>query len=211
MNYKKVKFDDVSLKTFEQFQNIKVVVFDFDGTLYKDIDWTGFSEFFIDSIREMFPQLTKNQFEDMLARHNVSSESVMEDIARVFKLEKNSTKQFVDFLDTIKFEGNFTKAKAFPKRLLEDLSQNYRLFILSNSSGPNIQFVSQKINLNLTPFEKILSNRFEVDDLSKTKKLKELLIELNISPNQVLMVGDSIENDLNPARNLGMQTLLMLD
>lgn len=211
MDFKNVKFSDVSLATFEQFKSVKAIVFDFDGTLYKNIDWTGFYEYFIKGVKKLFPQLTQKQFENLLKKHNVFEDSVMEDMARLFKAEKNSTKQYVEYLKTVKFDGDFSKAKAFPEDILEVLSKKNKLYILSNSSGENIKYLSPKIGLNLSYFEDILSNSFDIDDMSKTKKLKELLSYINIPAKQILMVGDSVQHDLIPAKNLGMQTLLMED
>ena len=211
MKFKKVKFDDISPQTFEHYNDIKVIVFDFDGTLYKNIDWTGYDKHVLKGIRKYFSELTDSQYEQMLVKHNVQEDTVTEDLARLFRDEKGSTELYVEYMDSLKFEGDFSNAKIFSEELLSQLSKKVKLFVLSNSSVPNIKFVCNKINLNLNAITKIYSNRFDVDDLSKTKRLKELIAELDVIPSQVLMVGDSIVNDLIPARKLGLKTLHVVD
>lgn len=211
MRFKKVKFDDITLQTFIPYKDTKVIVFDFDGTLYKNIDWTGYDKYVLNGVRKYFSNLTDNQFEQLLIKYNVREDTITEDLAVLFKNEKGSNKLYLEFIDTLKFEGDFTNAKVFSEKLLEELSKKYKLFVLSNSSVPNIKFVCKRINLSLKSIIKIYSNRFDVDDLSKTKRLKELLQELNVAPQQVLMVGDSLVNDLIPARKLGLKTLHVVD
>ena len=69
--------------------------------------------------------------------------------------------------------------------------------------------MSKKIGLDITSFEKILSNNFEKEDLSKSKVIEDIFKTEKLDANSVLMVGDSKKYDIDPAKKLEMQTLLV--
>lgn len=206
---KKTNYKDVSLNLFDSFKNIKLIVFDFDDTLYQNIGWHGFNDFVLKNTKEIFANLSQTEFENMLCKYNFTGDRIIESLAYITLKEKGSTKEFCRFVESIKFEGDYTAVKIFPADILKDLAKKYTLYILSNSSVPNIKFVSSRINLDLKPFKKIYSNQFKKEDLSKTKRLKDILKQSKLNPSQILMVGDSIQYDLLPAKQLGMQVLLV--
>lgn len=210
-NLKKSNYKKISVKAFENFKDIKAVIFDFDNTLYKDIDWVGYDEFVIENMKKIFSHLSEEEFEKMLKKHNFNGDRVIEFFAEVCVKELNSTKKFWPFIRDIKFDGDYSKVKLFPHDVLVELSKKYDLYILSNSSVPNIEFVAKRINLDLSMFKKLFDNKFKEDDLTKARSMKDILDFTKLPPNQILMVGDSIYHDLLPAQKLGMQVMLIED
>ena len=45
--------------------------------------------------------------------------------------------------------------------------------------------------------------------MTKTPYMKKIIDETGFAPNEILMVGDSYQNDIIPAKQLGMQTYLV--
>lgn len=206
---KKVNYSNICLEDFEKFKGLKAIVFDFDNTLYKDIDWLNYNDFVVENVRKIFDNLTDIEFENLLKKYNFNGDRVIEFFAKVCLDELGSTKKFWDFVKDIKFDGDYSHVKLFPHQILEELSKNYTLYILSNSSVDNIKYVSKKIGLDLSFFKKIYDNKFKEDDLTKARSMKDILRESKLQPSQILIVGDSIVHDLLPAKNLGMKVMLV--
>ena len=212
MKFVSVDYDTINLDTFKNFDGIKVIVFDFDFTLYKGLEWKGYNEFFISSIRKLFLDLSDDEFCTYLKKYHItSSDRVSENTARLMIDLYGSAEKLVDFLKIIKFPANWKEARIFPNELLEELGKRYKLYILSNSARENIEFVSSNLGIELKFFSDILPNNFEKEDLSKMHRLREILLRENVGADQILMVGDSVEYDLEPARRLGAKTLLISD
>ena len=206
---KKANYENICLNDFEKFKGLKAIIFDFDNTLYKDIDWLNYNEFVVENVRKIFAYLTDEEFENLLKKHNFNGDRVIESFAKICLEELGSTKKFWNFVKDIKFDGDYSHVKLFPRQILEELSKKYTLFILSNSSVDNIKYVSKQINLDLRFFTKIYDNKFKEDDLTKARSMKDILNESQIKPQQILMVGDSIVHDLIPAKSLGMKVMLI--
>ena len=212
MRFVTTNYNTINYKTFEKFKDVKVIIFDFDDTLYKYLKWTGYNDFFINNVRNMFPELTNNQFNFYLKKYKIiNSDRVSENTAKLLLDLHGSTAQLVNFLNTIKYPCNWAEGQIFPQSLLEKLSKKYKLFIVSNSSEPNIKFVSKNMGINLKFFTSILSNKFDIIDLTKVSVFKKIIKNENLLPSEFLMVGDSIKYDLLPAKKLGFKTLLIKD
>lgn len=203
------KFDNLNIKTFKNFKNLKLIIFDFDDTLYRNLSWKGYNEFFMLNIRKIFSSYTDKEFKNLLIKHDYNENRSSETIAKVFLSEFGSTKKLVEFLNSIKYETDWENAILFSQEILQYLNNKYKLIIVSNSSEENINFVSKNIGLDLSVFYKISSNKFNKEDLSKAKVIKDILNLENLKPSQVLMVGDSMEYDILPAKQLGLNTLLL--
>lgn len=212
MRYVTTNYDQISLKTFEKFKNIGIVIFDFDDTLYKYLNWKGYNEFLIENIRKFFVDLSDEQFNYLLKKYKIiNSDRVVENTAKLLLDMHGSTKELVNFLKTIKFPCNWQEGKILNQNLLKELSKRYKLIIVSNSSKENIKFVSKNMGINLKYFAKILSNQFNKEDLTKSSVFKQIIKSENLPPCKILMVGDSIKHDLLPAKKLGIKTLLIKD
>ena len=212
MRYSSTNYNEINLKTFENFKNIKVIIFDFDGTLYKYLEWKGYNQFFIKGIRKLFPELSDDEFNFYIKKYKIlNGDRTSERTAKLLLDLHNSTKGFYNFLKTVDFACNWEDGEIFPQELLEKLSKKYKLIIVSNSAEENIKFVSKNMGIDLKYFKEIISNQFKKEDLTKAYNLKKILKKENVLPSQILMVGDSYKYDLKPARELGFRTLLIKD
>jgi len=203
------KFDDISMQTFDKFKGVKAIFFDFDFTLYCNLSWDGFDEWFVDTCYKLFPELTKAEYFKMLKDNNFILDRAVESMAKLLFIKNKDMKGFLKIVDSIKYETNFEQAKVFSNTLLKQLAQTKKLYIVSNSSNENIKFVASKIGLDLSSFTKIFSNRFYKKDLSKIPIYKKARKDAGVQFSEILSVGDSIEHDITPSKKMGMQTLLI--
>ncbi|MGE5430310.1 MAG: HAD family hydrolase [Syntrophomonadaceae bacterium] len=89
--------------------------------------------------------------------------------------------------------------------MLQRLSKNYELGVISNFYG-NLAHVLKELGL-FEFFSLIMDS--EVNGLRKpdTRFYLQLLEETTFAPDEIIMVGDSYENDIVPSKNLGFKTI----
>lgn len=93
------------------------------------------------------------------------------------------------------------------KTVLEALAKKYPLVLVSNFYG-NIETVLEDFGI-LGCFKKVVESA-KVGVRKPDSEIFELGVKaLGLKPEEVLVVGDSIKNDINPARKIGCQTLLL--
>lgn len=93
------------------------------------------------------------------------------------------------------------------KEVLEELSKNYPLILVSNFYG-NIETVLKDFGI-LQCFKKVIESA-KVGVRKPDAKIFELGVKaLGFKPEEILVVGDSVKNDIDPARKIGCQTLLI--
>lgn len=93
------------------------------------------------------------------------------------------------------------------KEVLEELAKKYPLVLVSNFYG-NIETVLEDFGI-LGCFKKVIESA-KVGVRKPDPAIFELGVNaLGVKPEEVLVVGDSIKNDIEPAKKLGCQTLLL--
>lgn len=93
------------------------------------------------------------------------------------------------------------------KEVLEKLARTYPLVLVSNFYG-NIETVLADFGI-LGCFKKVIESA-KVGVRKPDSKIFELGVKaLGLKPEEVLVVGDSIKNDIEPAAKIGCQTLLL--
>lgn len=93
------------------------------------------------------------------------------------------------------------------KEVLEQLAKKYPLVLVSNFYG-NIEAVLEDFGI-LECFKKVIESA-KVGVRKPDAKIFELGVKaLGMKPEEVLVVGDSIKNDIDPAKSIGCQTLLI--
>ena len=93
------------------------------------------------------------------------------------------------------------------KTVLEELSKKYPLVLVSNFYG-NIETVLKDFGI-IECFKKVVESA-KVGVRKPDPAIFELGVKaLGMKPEEVLVVGDSLKNDIEPAKKLGCQTLLL--
>ena len=80
---------------------------------------------------------------------------------------------------------------------------------MSNSSESVIRFDCEKLGIDTTVFTEIVQNRFDPKDLSKKADYIAVMQKENATADETLVVGDSNFYDIDPAKELGMNTILL--
>jgi len=187
---------------------VKVILFDFLGTLVENGVWSPMKQ-------------VKNilRIEQPFSEYVVRMETAM---------MTSTFRQLKDAFDAI---GNEFGVRIYPKQMdllvgmwnkswmlakpyaeteeaLEELSKKYKLIVVSNTDCFSAGNVIKKFDL-----EKFFSRIFwsyEVGLIKTNPQMfKQILAELEVEPEEVVMVGDSIESDMIPASKIGIKTVLI--
>ncbi|MCH5235873.1 MAG: HAD family hydrolase [Muribaculaceae bacterium] len=204
--------------------NIKGIIFDYGGTLDTGGDhWShvirdGWNKAGIAANDALFREAyvygeqELERVEHILPNHNFSD---VLDIKMQIELQylaqtgnfppaqvEEKAKEIADYCYNVAKE-NVSKSKV----VLEELSKKYPLVLVSNFYG-NIESVLKDFGI-LDCFKKVIESA-KVGIRKPDSAIFELGVKaLGLKPEEVLVVGDSIKNDINPAKKLGCQTILI--
>ncbi len=191
----------------------KVLIFDFDGTLYsgKNI-FSKIPEFIQANKRKMLPRLTDQQYTQIIHENPSWNDAWYgNDLARnIYILEEKypnfniSIKDFLDWEASCLEPVEIDKNEVVDIEFLKMLCENYPVYLVSNSLPNHLKHYSSILGINLKWFKGIMSNRFYKKDLTKKIYYQRILNKENINPKNVFVFGDSNRSDLVPARELGI-------
>jgi 2-haloalkanoic acid dehalogenase type II len=100
--------------------------------------------------------------------------------------------------------------KAYPETLdvLHKLKKNYKLAMISNTFYQSFKGLEKKFKLNEI-FDVILKS-YETKILKPDSRLFERAIKkLKVNKNEIIAVGDSLEDDMKPAKRFGIKCVLI--
>ncbi|MEB7792178.1 HAD family hydrolase [Enterococcus faecalis] len=201
--------------------NIKLIVFDLDNTLY------DFNENWKKGHREIFRELLLDNEID----YNIFMDVYIKEDLRLWKHLSNgdiTLKELRIFrvVNALKFfgkefttrEGQHFYESMFKylissitidneiNDLLEKLSVSCELVMLTNGFSNE-----QNLKINKLGFKDYFSKIYISEDIGIEKPdirvFQRILTDKNISPENVLMIGDSLDNDILPAEKIGINTL----
>lgn len=199
----KIKYKLKKIKFNFKINACDIIVWDYDGTLYQN-DFIGkkLKNFYIDYLQK------KVKFDFDEKWFDIESEKQGTWAKTVAAYTNQSIKEIIDTV-----EKNFQKHQYLKKNL--DLVEKIKLlknkkhFILSNSKTDDIKKGLKKIgfkNTNLV-FTKIIG-RDNCQHLKPNIEAFKDIQKMSHSPfHKHLMIGDSIQDDLEPAKIVGFKTM----
>lgn len=198
---------------------IKCFIFDFDDTLYYNINWTSWNNLIRNWTREHFDSYTDEEYKTLL-KNNLDKSQIEqgEDIIRLLIKTEGSAKAFLDFRETA--DKNLSEeeknATTVPNSELKKFAsqcknKNGKMIIVSNNTLQGINTFARYHNIDLELFDEILVNKYPAEDFSKKHLYEEVLKKYGFSPCEVLVIGNNFKSDLLPAKSLKMHTFLCKD
>ncbi|MBN3265529.1 HAD-IA family hydrolase [Pectobacterium brasiliense] len=202
---------------------IKLILFDLDDTL---VDHHAGARRAIQEISNLMIKLNYADdlydFTDFFRAYNVRNSALWSqfesgeiDIATLLEIRfiyiydwfgvKNSDYKIIEELYWNTYVENCSlKSDWFP--LLQQLSFNFPLVICSNG----MEFIQRrklKYTNTLSFFSRFYFGSHYPDCKPEPRFFTKILLDFKVQPESALMIGDSINNDILPCKNLGMKTL----
>lgn len=92
------------------------------------------------------------------------------------------------------------------KKTLKDLKKDYKLIVLSNLSSTQSDIVQR---YNLKDFFDDIFFSYEIEEIKSEGGFDKILSITGYSPNELIMVGDSMESDIKAAEKAGIKAILV--
>ncbi|HLD00658.1 MAG TPA: HAD family hydrolase [Candidatus Nanoarchaeia archaeon] len=187
---------------------IQAILFDFWGTLVENGVWSPVKQIrTILDIKIPFPEYVVRMEMAMMSSRFDSLKEAFEEVGREFdlKLDQDLIDQLIGL-----WNKSWMLAKPYPEtvEILTELSQKYKLGLVSNTDYFSIKNVLEKFNLSHY-FTKIFLSCDMGMIKSDLQFMPKVLAALSLDPEDCLMVGDSIESDIKPAENNGVKSILI--
>lgn len=190
----------------KDFSEIKVLIWDLDGTLYQ-------------SQKDLLEAMHGAQVKILEEHKNLSFDEASKLLNETVQIHKGITKSLSalgcgDRISIIRKIENLVNKAAFLKvdpklQFIFQKLSSFRHFLLSDTTHAVIEKELEALGLSSSIFEQIIG----VDDTKTTKPdlsfFKSTLDNTGLPPNQHLSIGDRVQIDLVPAKQLGMKTCLV--
>ena len=186
---------------------IKVIIFDFDETLYYSPNILRLSlEYKRQALMDM-KGCTQAEADELLARYGYTLEN---------KHAEAFGNNMVNFGLTEEIWNEYKKEKTFvppanevevlPNDLLKSLANKYKLYIVSRDIYENIVMKCKLYKIDLSNFSAVICPRAENNYFTPADKstfYSEILRENDISASQAIVFGDRYKVDIAPILTLG--------
>ena len=185
-------------------EKLKVVIFDFDDTIYNISSWKNWGPY----VKEMLTEILGSQdnAEKFVEKHNISYSTNGQQIAVALIHELGSAKKMCEYLSKNIFDiWAGTTITHLTNEDFQPIIGKYKLYVLSNSPTTYVLKHLEKMGIDENIFDKICQNDFESNNPTKQVIYKNILKKENLKPDEAVMIGDSYLNDIVPAVELGMQ------
>ncbi len=193
---------------------IKAICFDYYGTLADaGQPFITLKNWFAKALETTNPQVNPDAFHMQFTRQRVALSSGESFLPGYVILEKsfiNACRKYNVFLDVSSFNRFaaqlFTGCRAFQdaKRILNAVKGKYPLGLITNADN---RFLYTNIAENGFHFSHITSSETVRCNKPRPEIFLAALEKFKLPPSAVLMVGDSLAEDIFPANALGMQTV----
>jgi len=196
---------------------IKGVTFDFGGTLaLGDLDKKGFGSRLFEYVRSLgFSggeiQLSKarnGMLEKLMKARSYNREIRLEDLYQgmLFELGLHPEREYIDYIHQLYIRSFKVELLPGVKEALEVLNERYSLAVISNAMSDAPRNSIKKFGL-----DKYLDAIVISRDLGIRKPDPEIfkftLMNLGIESHEAIHVGDSLESDVQGAKNAGMKAI----
>lgn len=178
---------------------IKVVIFDFDDTLYSDTNPLPWKNFCIKTVEYFLKKLKVEDSENILNIVKNSGFSDRQLIKFIVSLGAKE-KDVKDYMKSHNIEGNaFENCKKVSNTTLRDFQQYFVMYIVSNSLETSVQDNMELLKIDSSFFKDIISNK----ENSKKGEYENIIKREGILPNGLLVIGNSYSSDILPALEIG--------
>jgi HAD superfamily hydrolase (TIGR01549 family) len=187
---------------------VKVILFDFWGTLVENGVWSPIKQVKnILGIKIPFSKYVTRMESAMMTQPFSSLKEAFEAVCGEFKLLPDERK--IESLIGM-WNKSWMLAKPYEevKEVLTKLKENHKLVLISNGDSIALPKVLEKFELDKYFDEKFFS--FEVGLIKTDKKFLELVLnKLEVTADDCLLVGDSIQSDMVAAEKAWIKAVLV--
>ncbi|MCE5304288.1 MAG: HAD family hydrolase [Chloroherpetonaceae bacterium] len=197
----------------------KAILFDFGGTL--DTDGIHWSEKFYEVYQDFNINIPKEimrevfVFAERKAAENVQINFTLKQTLRIkfkYQIEFLQNNSMLSKTDNINLDelteycyNDVLEKIKIAKNLLDDLSQDYLLGLVSNYYG-NLDTILEELSLKKY-FSSVIDSAVVKIRKPDPQIFQLILDKLGVSPTEAIVIGDDYDNDIIPSKYLGCYTI----
>lgn len=191
----------------EKMQNIEVCIWDFDGTLYKQVP-------------ELWDQIHQTEIDVIAVHTGWTTQKAKEEFYKIYKVETPSGTTTVSRITGISHADASRETSArtdyatylHPDPKLNEMFtqlSGYRHFMLINGSQESVARGLTLLGVDKDIFEEIVTSEIVGETKPSIKGFQYILDKTGVPAVRHLMIGDRELVDLAPAKSLGIKTCLV--
>lgn len=200
-------------------RKIKAIIFDFGGTL--DTDGVHWAEKYWEAYKHFRVSVSKKDFRRAFIYAERKIPGIIEPEFSLINTYETQITYQLEYLIINKILSKtdmsllnklteycyqeVVRKISMSRLILDMLKVNYTLGLVSNYYG-NIETVSSELGL-ASCFDTIVDSTIVGVRKPDKRIFKIIMNELNVNPSDVIVVGDSYNNDIIPAKSLGCKTI----
>ncbi|MGN1421139.1 MAG: HAD family hydrolase [Eubacterium sp.] len=182
----------------------KAVVFDLGGTLMNNIKWLFFD---IGSTLVDETRCYEKRYEEISQACDISKTEFEKKVTEFAKQNKNACDEAIKYFGVKKPKWHKELEHLYPesKIVLGELAKEYKLGIIANQSKGSSQRLE---NWGIAKHFDVVVASAEEGCAKPDLKIFQIAIErAKCKPNEAVMIGDRLDNDIIPAKKMGMKTV----
>ena len=147
-------------------EEVKVVVFDFDDTLYSGVNWLNWELYCKEAVSVLFKSLDLKKYKKVhksVEKKEFSDEEIVKQLIK-YNLDIQT---WIEYRENNKCEIDYSNCNVVDNKILKMLAEKYHLYIVSNSTLKEIYEISNNLNIDLSLFKGIFENKFDNNNISK--------------------------------------------
>jgi HAD superfamily hydrolase (TIGR01549 family) len=198
-------------------ETVKAITFDFGGTLANgELDKVSYKRALLDYIfrlgyscgRTKLNKARATMLEKLRKAREKNRELRFEELYRglLFDLALHPTQERLDYIEQLYYRFFRIDLISGVREMLVDLSGRYNLAIISNVISNASRLVLQKFDLEQY-FDHIVLSRDLGIRKPDPKIFNFVLVNLGVKGSEAVHVGDSLEYDVQGAKNVGMKAV----
>ena len=194
------------VKLHNKFASIKAVGFDVDGTLYHSTEELR-SAVGKKILAEAARRLEKSQ-DDIAEEYLARREKYRSNTATLNSFGLPGEEIFQKIWDEIPIASYVTRDEKLVS-MLQTLRKKYRLFIISNGSGKQVERKLAHLGIGSTIFDPRIYCYDREWVKPEPAPFLAAIESLNLKPEEIVYVGDRTDVDVDAAKAVGMRTIFV--
>ncbi len=190
---------------------VRCFIFDFDDTLYYGVEIDNWSDLALNFFNEHFSYKTEAERKAILKKYGCGrkGEECYRHIKQILLDYEGSIESWTNFRRGLEVQPEAKAGKGVLMKELKKCENLGALYIVSNSSMEEIEERAQMYGIDLSIFKQIYYS--DAGEKDKGQFYEKIMLAENLSPEQILVVGDRFKTDLLPAKERDMNICKVQD
>lgn len=185
-------------------QDIKLIVMDFDGTLYSNSLYMENYYYFALNVLKDYFGYSENKAKKILLNNKVYPRATSENgsVTQLVLHLGMSLQEWNNYRNR-NFHIEISKEKIVEKKVLDDMTRIFPVFLLTNNTLCEVRTLLSQMDISKDIFKKIItadSEEYKGDKLEGIKLISEIS---GVALKNILSVGDKYSVDIEPFIKIG--------